>query len=140
MTQNLSELTGMVRNPSAWTFAETVERFKEILSKKEIRLFALIDHAAEAEKVGMSLRPTQVLIFGNPRAGTPLMQRQQSIALDLPLRVLVAQDENRKVWISHYSLKSLAKRHGIEGADETVETMDANLTALIQAVAQSQNT
>ncbi len=140
MTQRLSALTGMERIPSACTFDETVERFEKVLFEKGIRLFAQIDHAAEAEKVGMSLRPTRVLIFGNPRAGTPLMQAQQSIALDLPLRVLIAEDEDGEAWIFWYGLKALAKRHGVEDNNSNVETLDANLTTLIQAVVHAKNT
>jgi uncharacterized protein (DUF302 family) len=139
MTQNVSILTGITRTPSGWNFNETIERFKQILAEKGIRLFAQIDHAGEAKQVGMSLRPTQVLIFGSPRAGTPLMQSRPSIALDLPLRALIAEDERGKVWISHYRLEWLAKRHGIEGTETTVESMDASLSTLIQAVAESQN-
>src|SRR5438552_2034946 len=89
---------GLVTLPSAHSAAETVERLKALLTKKGILLFAHIDHAAEAKNVGLHLRPTQVLIFGNPQAGTPLMQSQQTIGLDLPLRALVWEDEAGKVW------------------------------------------
>ena len=83
---------GLVTLPSAHPAAETVERLKTLLAKKGIQLFAHIDHAAEAKKVGLRLRPTQVLIFGNPQAGTPLMQSQQTTGIDLPLKALVWED------------------------------------------------
>jgi len=86
--------------PSAHGVKETVERLKALLAQKRIEIFAHIDHAAAAEKVGLTLQPTQVLIFGNPKAGTPLMQSQQSSGVDMPLRALVWQDEAGKVWLS----------------------------------------
>ena len=93
MNRTSAANAGLATLPSAHSAAETVERLKELLAQKGIQLFAHIDHAAEAKKVGLRLRPTQVLIFGNPQAGTPLMQSQQTIGLDLPLRALVWEDE-----------------------------------------------
>ena len=84
--------TDLVTLPSAHDASETVKRFKELLAQKGIEVFAHIDHAAAARTVGLPLRPTQVLIFGNPKAGTPLMQSRQTIGLDLPLRALVWED------------------------------------------------
>src|SRR5438445_10159648 len=100
---------------------------------KGIHLFAHIDHAAEANKVGLHLRPTQVLIFGNPQAGTPLMQSQQTIGLDQPLRVLVWEDEAGKVWLTYRRPEFLAQRHHIAGRDEVVKAMDTGLAALAHA-------
>jgi uncharacterized protein (DUF302 family) len=116
--------------PSAHAHGETVERFKAQLAKKGIRLFALIDHAAEAKQVGLALRPTQVLIFGNPKAGTPLMQSKQTIGLDLPLRVLVWEDEQGKAWLTYTRVAPLAQRHRIADRDEAVKALDAALAAL----------
>jgi uncharacterized protein (DUF302 family) len=139
MTQHLSAIAGLEKTACAHSVHETSERFKELLAAKGIRLFAQIDHAAEAEKVGMQLRPTRVLVFGNPRAGTPLMQSQQSIALDLPLRVLIAEDDDGKVWIFNHRVEWLAKRHGIEDHDEAVTALDSGLAALAQGAAHAQN-
>ena len=119
--------------PSAHGVAETVARLKSLLARKGIQVFAHIDHAAEAEKAGLSLRPTQVLIFGNPKAGTPLMQSRQTIGLDLPLRALVWEDEAGKVWLTYRRVESLARRHKVAGRDEAVKALDDGLTALAGA-------
>jgi uncharacterized protein (DUF302 family) len=123
----------LVTLPSPHGVTETIERLKSILAQKGIHLFAHIDHAAEANKVGLPLRPTQVLIFGNPKAGTPLMQRRQTIGLDLPLRVLVWEDEAGKVWLTYYPPNLLAQRHHITDLDEAVRSLDAGMSALARA-------
>jgi len=124
---------GLVTVLSAHSAAETVERLKALLAKRGIHLFAQIDHAAAAKKVGLALRPTQVLIFGNPQAGTPLMQSRQTIGLDLPLRVLVWEDEAAKVWLTRYPLDFIAQRHHVGDRDEVVKALDAGLAALVRA-------
>jgi uncharacterized protein (DUF302 family) len=124
---------GLIALQSTRRHSETVARFKELLAKKGIRLFCEIDHAAEAKKAGLSLRPTLVLIFGNPQAGTPLMQSQQTIGLDLPLRALVWEDEAGKVWLTYHSLESLARHHHVSDRDEAVKALDAGLAALARA-------
>src|SRR5215468_1614040 len=133
MNQNSTTNDGLVTLPSAHSAAETVERMKALLARKGIQLFAHIDHAAEAKKVGLLLRPTQVLIFGNPQAGTPLMQSRQTIGLDLPLRVLIWEDEAGKVWLSYHSLDCLARLHRVADRAEAVKTLDAGLAALARA-------
>jgi len=115
---------------SAHAHGETVDRFKVLLTKKQIRLFAEIDHAAEAKQAGLTLRPTQLLIFGNPPAGTPLMQSKQIIGLDLPLRVLVWEDEHGKVWLTYTRAATLAQRHQVADRADTVKALDAALAAL----------
>lgn len=104
---------GIVDVPSNHTVDETVQRLKNILQSKGIVLFALIDHSGEAEKVGMKMPPTKLLIFGNPKAGTPLMLAAPSIALDLPLKILVWQDAHGKVWLSYNSPEYLMQRHSL---------------------------
>ena len=116
--------------PSAHTHAETVKRFKALLAHKGIRLFAEIDHAAEAKQVGQALRPTLVLIFGNPKAGTPLMQSKQTIGLDLPLRVLVWEDDRAKVWLTYLPVANLTQRHQVTDRDDVAKTLDSVLTGL----------
>jgi uncharacterized protein (DUF302 family) len=104
-----------------------------LLLHKEIRIFAHIDHAEGAKKEGLLLRPTQVLIFGNPRAGTPLMQKQQIIGLDLPLRVLVWEDEAGKAWLAYHRPEHLARRYEVTVDDEIFQALGAGLSALALA-------
>jgi uncharacterized protein (DUF302 family) len=104
---------GIVDVPSNHSVDETVERLKAILQSKGITLFTLIDHSGEAEKVGMKMPPTKLLIFGNPKGGTPLMQAAPSIAIDLPLKILVWQDAQGKVWLSYNTPEYLQQRHGL---------------------------
>ncbi len=104
---------GIVNRPSRHSVGQTVEKLKGILQTKGIALFALVDHSGEAEKVGMKMRPTKLLIFGNPKAGTPLMLAAPSTAIDLPLKILVWEDEQGKVWVSYNSPEYLQKRHGL---------------------------
>ncbi len=104
---------GLVNKPSNHSVDETVDRIKNILQSKGITLFALIDHSGEAEKVGMKMPPTKLLIFGNPKGGTPLMLAAPSIAIDLPLKILVWEDKQGKVWLTYNSPEYLMKRHGL---------------------------
>lgn len=105
--------SGIVDIPSNHSVDETVEKLKGILQAKEITLFALVDHSGEAAKAGMKMRPTKLLIFGNPKAGTPLMLAAPGSAIDLPLKILVWEDGQSKVWISYNSPEYLQKRHGL---------------------------
>lgn len=104
---------GIIDKPSNHSVDETVERLKNILQSKGVTLFALVDHSGEAETVGMKMPPTKLLIFGNPRAGTPLMLAAPSIAIDLPLKLLVREDAQGKVLISYDSPGYLRERHGL---------------------------
>jgi uncharacterized protein (DUF302 family) len=104
---------GIITRPSRHSFDETVERLTTILQAKGVTLFALVDHSGEAAKVGMNMPPTKLAIFGNPKAGTPIMLAAPSIALDLPLKILIAQDSHGKVWISYDSPLYLKERHGV---------------------------
>jgi uncharacterized protein (DUF302 family)/uncharacterized membrane protein YidH (DUF202 family) len=105
--------SGIIDKPSTHSVDETVEKLKGILQAKGVALFALIDHSGEAEKVGMKMRPTKLLIFGNPKAGTPLMLAAPSTAIDLPLKILVWEDDQGKVRVSYNSPEYLQKRHGL---------------------------
>jgi uncharacterized protein (DUF302 family) len=109
MTTNVE--TGIVSIPSNHSVDQTVEKVEEILKAKGVKLFALVDHRGEAEKAGLQMRPTKLLIFGNPKAGTPLMIAAPSIAIDLPLKILVWQDSDGKVWISYNSVPYLQAQH-----------------------------
>ena len=104
---------GITEIPSHHSVDETVEKLKSILSAKGVTLFALVDHSGEAEKAGMKMRPTKLLIFGSPKAGTPLMLAAPSLALDLPLKILVWEDEGGKTWISYNAPDFLRERHNV---------------------------
>ena len=104
---------GIVDRPSRHPVGETVEKLEAILRAKGVTLFALVDHDGGAAKVGMKMRPTKLLIFGSPKAGTPVMQAVPSAAIDLPLKILVWEDEQGKAWVSYNSPAWLEERHGI---------------------------
>src|ERR1700729_3206397 len=102
---------GIIDKRSNHSVDETVERLKNILQAKGVTLFALVDHSGEAEKVGLKMRPTKLLIFGSPKAGTPLMLASPSIAIDLPLKILVWEDVAGKAWVSYNNPEYLIRRH-----------------------------
>jgi uncharacterized protein (DUF302 family) len=104
---------GLIDIPSNHSVDETVEKLKGILQAKGITLFALVDHSGEAAKAGMKMRPTKLLIFGNPKGGTPVMLAAPSSAIDLPLKILVWEDVQGKVWITYNSPSYLQERHSI---------------------------
>ena len=104
---------GIVHKPSNHAVDETLRKLQAILEGKGIAVFAMIDHSGEAEKVGLKMRPTKLLIFGNPKGGTPLMLAAPSIAIDLPLKLLVWEDDQGKAWVSYNSPEYLAERHGL---------------------------
>ncbi len=105
------EISGIVTRPSNHSVGETIARLQTMLHAKGVAVFALIDHSGEAAKVGMKMPPTKLLIFGNPKAGTPLMLAAPSIAIDLPLKILVWEDAAGKAWISFNSVEYLRDRH-----------------------------
>jgi uncharacterized protein (DUF302 family) len=111
--KKVNEPNGIVDIPSNYPVDQTVDRLKNLLQSKGITLFALIDHSGEAEKVGMKMPSTKLLIFGNPKGGTPLMLAAPSIAIDLPLKILVWEDSHGKVWLSYNSPEYLKTRHGL---------------------------
>ena len=104
---------GLLQVASRYTVDETVNRLESVLAERGVRVFALIDHSGEAEKVGMKMRPTKLVIFGNPKGGTPAMVAAPTLAIDLPLKALVWEDEGGKVWVSYNSPEYLQQRHGV---------------------------
>ena len=112
---------GMISIKSAHTVAVTADRLEKILVSKGMTVFKRIDHAAGAQKVGKTLRPTELVIFGNPKVGTPLMLCRQSVAIDLPQKALIWQDEAGQVWFSYNDPKYLAMRHNIQGCDKVLK-------------------
>ncbi len=110
------EENGIITIKSHHSVEQTVERLEAVLHAKGVKVFGLIDHSGEAEKAGMSMRPTKVLIFGNPKAGTPLMVAAPGIAIDLPLKILVWEDADGSVRVSYNSPAYLQARHGVPAA------------------------
>ena len=105
---------GIIDLPSSRPVAETVDRLESLLKAKGIKIFARIDQAAEARAAGLAMKPTVLLVFGDPKAGTPLMNRNPSIAMDLPLKALVWESADGKVWLSYNSPEFLQQRHGLD--------------------------
>ena len=104
---------GIIDVESHHSVDETVERLRGILAAKAVTLFALVDHSGEAAKVGMTMRPTKLLIFGSPKAGTPVMLAAPSIAIDLPLKILVWEGADGKAWVSYNAPEYLRERHNV---------------------------
>ena len=122
--------SGIVRMPANHSVDEVVAKLKDLLAAKSVNLFALVDHSGEAEKAGLHMPPTKLLIFGSPKAGTPLMLAAPSIALDLPLKILVSEDAEGKVWLSYNSPAYLQQRHTLPAELVTaLKTVEALATA-----------
>lgn len=124
---------GIIDVPSRYSVPETLERLEAILKEKGITVFALVDHSGEAEKSGLKMRPTQLLIFGSPKGGTPLMVAAPRLAIDLPLKALAWQDEQGQVWLSYNSPDYLQQRHGFP--TELMRNI-AGIGALIQTAVE----
>ena len=103
---------GLISKPSKYSVAQTLDRFEAVAKEKGITIFARVDHSGGAEQVGLKMRPTQLLIIGSPKGGTPVMVAAPSAAIDLPLKVLAWEDDKGKVWLSYNSPEYLMKRHG----------------------------
>jgi uncharacterized protein (DUF302 family) len=125
---------GLVTVRSSYSLKETLKRLETEVKAKGLTVFARIDHAAGAAEVGLSLRPTELLIFGNAKGGTPLMQSVQTIGIDLPLKILIWQDEAGGTWLSYNDPSWLAKRHG---ANHNVEATVTALTSALHALAKA---
>jgi len=104
---------GLIRIASRYSVLDTLQRMETLLESKGLKIFARIDHSGEAAKVGLEMHPTQVLLFGSPKGGTPVMLAAPSVAIDLPLKALVAEDDQGKVWVTYNDPEYLQKRHGI---------------------------
>ena len=103
---------GMIDVPSPYSVPDTLTRLESILKERGVTIFARVDHSGEAEKAGLKMRPTQLLIFGSPKGGTPLMIAAPSVAIDLPLKALAWEDESGRVWVSYNAPEYLQQRHG----------------------------
>lgn len=104
---------GMVHLRSPYSVPDTLKRLESILQAKGVNVFALVDHSGEAAKVGLKMQPTQLIIFGSPKAGTPLMVVSPTLAIDLPLKALAWEDADGKVWLSYNTPEYLKQRHNI---------------------------
>jgi uncharacterized protein (DUF302 family) len=116
---------------------ETMDRLQEEIRAQGMTVFARIDHAAGAAEVGLTLRPTELIIFGNARGGTPLMQAVQTVGIDLPLKALVWEDAGGKTWLSYNEPVWIAQRHSVADAEPVVSKMAAGLSAISRAVTNS---
>ena len=124
---------GLVSVKSSHEVKTTADRLENALKQKGMTVFARIDHAAGAQKVGKKLRPTELIVFGNPKVGTPLMQCRQSTAIDLPQKALIWEDEEGQVWLSYNDPNYLVERHGITGCDEIVKKIETALNNFAKA-------
>lgn len=127
VTTPVSAAEGLFSLPSKHSVPKTADRLVELLEAKGMTVFARINHAAGASKVGISLRPTTLVIFGNPKVGAPLMQCRQSAAIDLPQKALIMEDEEGKVWLSYNDPTYLKARHQIRNCDKVLEKISGAL-------------
>lgn len=118
---------GVIRIKSMHSVTVTVNKLESALNSKGMTIFKRISHSASAEKIGLELRPTELLIFGNPKVGSPLMQCQQLAALDLPQKALVYEDEEGQVWFAYNDPKYIVQRHDITGCNEVVDKISKAL-------------
>jgi uncharacterized protein (DUF302 family) len=116
---------------------ETMDRLQAEIRAKGMTVFARIDHAAGATEVGLTLRPTELIIFGNARGGTPLMESMQTVGIDLPLKALVWEDAGGETWLSYNEPSWIAQRHNVANAEPVVSKMAAGLSAISRAVTNS---
>jgi uncharacterized protein (DUF302 family) len=128
-------MEGLKTIRSHFTPGETINRIEAEIKARGMNVFGRIDHAASAAEAGLTLRPTEVILFGNPRSGTPLMQANQTIGIDLPLKVLVWQDAAGETWVSYNEPDWLAKRHGVGGAERVIAAMEQILSVIASEAA-----
>jgi uncharacterized protein (DUF302 family) len=125
---------GLVTLESAFSVQKTMDRLVDRATSSGLQIFARIDHAKGAQEAGLDLRPTELLVFGNPRGGTALMQDRQTAAIDLPVKALVWEDEQGRVWLGYNDATWIARRHGLTAASAgRVQAINAGLAALAAA-------
>jgi uncharacterized protein (DUF302 family) len=127
--------SGLVNIQSAHSVARTADRMETMLKEKGLRIFIRINHAAGAQNAGIKLRPTELIVFGNPKVGAPLMARQQSIGIDLPQKLLIWEDADGKVWLTYNRPEYLAARHGLPADLAPFKKVGSVLKALTAAAA-----
>jgi uncharacterized protein (DUF302 family) len=134
-SDSLPSVEGLTSIQSVFGPKETMDRLEAEIRSKGLTIFAKIDHAAGAAEVGLKLRPTELIIFGNARGGTPLMQSAQTVGIDLPLKALVWQDAAGKTWISYNEPNWIAQRHGVGDKAELIEKLRGALAAIAKGAA-----
>ncbi len=128
---------GLVTLPSRFSVRETIDRLVEKVTSLGLNVFARVDHAAGAAKVGMPLRPTELLIFGNPKGGTPLMLDQQTAGIDLPIKALAYEDADGKVWLAYNDAQWIAARHGLGAASaDAIKAIAAGMATVTRYAAE----
>jgi uncharacterized protein (DUF302 family) len=137
MYELLRSADGLTTIASSFGPEETMDRLDAEIRANGMEVFARIDHAAGASKVGLTLRPTELIIFGNARGGTPLMELSQTVGIDLPLKALVWQDAASKTWISYNEPGWIAQRHGVSDAQPVVTKMNDLLSAILRKAADA---
>jgi uncharacterized protein (DUF302 family) len=124
---------GLVNVPSTFNVEKTADRMESVLLEKGMTIFNRIKHSEGAANVGIELRKTELIIFGNPKVGSPLMKCQQSVAIDLPQKALIWEDDNAKVWISYNDPRYLEKRHNIVGCEEVISKIEKALAGIVKS-------
>lgn len=136
MTSQAQAAEGMVDVKSNHSVTQTADKLEAVLKTKGMTVFARIDHSAGAAKVGERLRETQLVLFGNPKVGTPLMQCAQSVAIDLPQKALIWKDAKGSVWLSYNDPAYLANRHAIDGCDQVLKKVAGALANFAKAATE----
>ena len=129
-----AEPQGLVTKSARYPVVETVERLDKVLRDTGMIVFAVIDHAAAAQKAGLRMPPAQVIVFGNPKGGTPMMLSAPTIAIDLPVKILVWEDSAGKAWLAYNTASYIAERHQLKGMDNQVQGLDAALRKFTASV------
>ena len=124
---------GLVTLQSNHSVKDTADKLVSIIESKGMKVFARIDHQKNAQSVDLSLRPTQVVMFGNPKAGTPLMNCKQTVAIDLPQKILISEDADKNVWLSYNNPDYLKTRHHLKGCDTELDNVSKALNAISTA-------
>lgn len=132
-TTTINAEKGLVTLQSNHSVKDTANKLASIIESKGMTVFARVDHQKNAAGVNLELRPTQVIMFGNPKAGTPLMQCEQSVAIDLPQKILISEDADNKVWLSYNNPDYLKTRHDIQGCDTAIDNISKALSGISQA-------
>ena len=133
MTTSVDGKKGLVTLQSNHSVKDTADKLVSIIESKGMKVFARVDHQKNAQGVDLTLRPTQVIMFGNPTAGTPLMNCEQSVAIDLPQKILIIEDADKKVWLSYNNPEYLKTRHNIKGCDTEI----ANIAKALNSVSKA---
>ena len=131
--QSTMQNNGLISMQSNHSVKQTADRFESIAKDKGLTLFTRIDHQQNAINADLTLKPTEVIIFGNPKAGTPLMNCAPSVAIDLPQKILISEDTNKKVWLSYNNPEYLKTRHNIKGCDSEIASISKALDSVSKA-------